>query len=274
MFEQRKVIVVLPAFNAARTLRRTYAEIPFDLVDDVILTDDASQDETVDLASELGIAHVLLHGHNRGYGANQKTCYRKALELGADIIVMLHPDYQYTPSLIPLMCALLVRGGCDVVLGSRILGGMALAGGMPRYKYMANRLLTSFQNLILGQRLSEYHTGYRCFSASALHTIDWPSNSDDFVFDNEVLAQCAFHGLVIDELPCPTRYDAESSSISFWRSVRYGCGVLRVCGQYAAARFLSLRVRLFRRLRPRIASVRASDPMYMKTPGGNDGLLD
>lgn len=274
MFEKRKLVVVLPAFNAARTLRQTYAEIPFDFVDEVILTDDASQDETVAVAGEIGIGHILRHGRNRGYGANQKTCYRKALELGADIVVMLHPDYQYTPALIPAMCEQLVHGGCDVVLGSRISGGTALAGGMPRYKYVANRMLTAFQNLVLRQRLSEYHTGYRCFSAPALRAIDWPSNSDDFVFDNEVLAQCAFHGLVIGELPCPTRYDGESSSISFWRSVRYGFGVLRVCGQYAVARLLPLQVRLFRRLRPDACGLRPPHLVYVKAPGGNDGVLD
>lgn len=228
MIENNKVVVVLPAYNAARTLKRTLAEIPRPAVDEIILVDDASQDETANLARELGIAHVIRHEVNRGYGANQKTCYARALELGADIVIMLHPDYQYTPKLIPAMAGLVASGLFPVVLGSRILGGGALRGGMPLYKYLANRALTAFQNLCTGAKLSEYHTGYRAFSAELLKELDLAANSDDFVFDNQVLAQVIRRGHRIGEITCPTHYFAEGSSIDFGRSLVYGLGVIGV----------------------------------------------
>lgn len=228
MISGQKLIVVLPAYNATLTLARTVAEIPMDLVDDIILVDDASQDDTAALAGELGIRHVIRHERNRGYGGNQKTCYARALALGADIVVMLHPDYQYTPKLIPAMAGLVASGLFPVVLGSRILGGGALRGGMPLYKYVANRALTAVQNLCTGAKLSEYHTGYRAFSADVLRAIDLEANSDDFIFDNQMLAQIIARGYAIGEITCPTRYFAEASSINFRRSVIYGLGVLGV----------------------------------------------
>ncbi len=231
-----KVVVVLPAFNAGRTLERTVAEIPRQVVDEVVLVDDASQDDTVALAKALSIEHVIRHDRNRGYGANQKTCYRKALDLDADIVIMLHPDYQYTPKLIPAMVEVLASGLYPVVLGSRILGGGALRGGMPLYKYVANRLLTMFQNLCLGAKLSEYHTGYRAFSASVLEDLNLDVLSDDFLFDNQMLAQIIARGHTIAEVTCPTRYFEEASSINFSRSVRYGLGVLGVSLGFLAAR--------------------------------------
>ena len=228
MIDRQKLVVVLPAYNAERTLERTLAEIPRGFVDDIILVDDASQDDTVALAERLGIEHVIRHERNRGYGGNQKTCYERALELGADIVIMLHPDYQYTPKLIPAMAGLVASGLFPAVLGSRILGGGALRGGMPLYKYLANRLLTAFQNLCTGAKLSEYHTGYRAFSAELLQRIDLAANSDDFIFDNQMLAQIIHHDFRIGEVTCPTRYFKEASSINFGRSVIYGLGVIRV----------------------------------------------
>lgn len=228
MIHQQRVLVVLPAYNAAKTLERTYREIPLDVVDDVLLVDDASHDETVKLARHLGIT-TLVHTRNLGYGANQKTCYREALLRGADIIVMLHPDYQYSPKLITAMASMLGIGLYDVVLGSRILGAGALAGGMPRYKYVANRFLTFIENLALGLKLSEYHTGYRGFRREVLTRLPIAENSDDFLFDNEVLAQAALFGCRIGELSCPAHYFAEASSINFRRSVIYGLGVLWTC---------------------------------------------
>ncbi len=216
----------MPAYNAARTLRDTYNEIPGDIVDDVVLVDDASQDNTVDVARELGIEHIIRHEENKGYGGNQKSCYRKAMALGADIVVMVHPDYQYTPRLIPSMVHLIASGLFPVVLGSRILGKGALRGGMPRYKYIANRLLTLFQNLVIGEKLSEYHTGYRAFSREVLQRINFEANSDDFVFDNQMLSQIVYAGFHIGEVTCPTKYFAEGSSINFRRSVVYGLGVI------------------------------------------------
>jgi glycosyltransferase involved in cell wall biosynthesis len=236
MIGGKKVIVVLPAYNAAKTIERTVAEIPMDIVDELILTDDASSDETVSIAKKLGIAHIILHQSNKGYGANQKSCYAKALALGADIIVMLHPDYQYTPKLIPAMSSLVSGGLYDVVLGSRILGKSAVRNGMPRYKYISNRLLTFVQNLLMGQKLSEYHTGYRCFSADFLRKIPFGRNSDDFVFDNEMLAQCCFLDARIGEISCPAHYFDDASSIGFRRSVKYGFGVLRVSISYLLQR--------------------------------------
>lgn len=246
MIENQNVVVVLPAYNAAKTLAATLAEIPERIVDDIVLVDDASSDRTAALARELGIRHVLVHDRNRGYGGNQKTCYRKALDLGADIVIMLHPDYQYTPKLIPAMAGLVASGQFHAVLGSRILGGGALDGGMPTYKYIANRLLTAFQNLCTGAKLSEYHTGYRAFSADLLRSIDFESDSDDFVFDNQMLARIIYSGHRIGEITCPTKYFPEASSINFRRSVRYGLGVLSIAGQHLLARTGIYRTRLFR----------------------------
>jgi glycosyltransferase involved in cell wall biosynthesis len=232
MIKQKKVVVVMPAYNAAQTLEKTWSEIPLDIVDEVVLVDDASRDETSQLARELGIHHVLRHDHNRGYGGNQKTCYAKALELGADIVIMVHPDYQYSPKLIESMAYIIANDVYPVVYASRILGKGALKGGMPMYKYVANRLLTLFQNIMMGQKLSEYHTGYRAFSAEALRKVDLEANSDDFVFDNQITAQIFMAGMEVAEVTCPTRYFKEASSINFKRSVIYGLGVLKVCIQY------------------------------------------
>ena len=232
MINNKKIIVVLPAYNAAKTLQKTFEEIPFDIVDEVILTDDFSNDETVQVAKKIGIKHIILHDTNKGYGANQKSCYQKAFELNADIIVMLHPDYQYTPKLIPAMCSLVANDLYDVVLGSRILGKGALKGGMPLYKYISNRILTLVQNILMSQKLSEYHTGYRCFDAEILKKTHLETNSDDFIFDNEILAQCCFLKARIGEISCPANYFEEASSINFGRSVTYGLGVLRVSISY------------------------------------------
>lgn len=229
MVNGKKVIVVLPAYNAAKTLEQTYNEIPFDIVDDVVLVDDKSRDETVAVARQLGIKHIISHQQNRGYGGNQKSCYNKALELNADIVIMLHPDYQYTPKLIPSMTYLIANGLYPVVLGSRILGNGALMGGMPIYKYIANRLLTLFENFMTGQKLSEYHTGYRAFSREILERINYEIDSDDFVFDNEMLSQIIYLNYPIAEVTCPTKYFKEASSINLRRSIVYGLGVLRVC---------------------------------------------
>ena len=216
----------MPAYNASKTLSATYAEIPFEIVDDVVLVDDSSNDDTSEAARQLGIQHVIEHPKNVGYGGNQKTCYRKALDLEADIVVMVHPDYQYTPKLIPSMAFLIAQGLYQVVLGSRILGKGALRGGMPLYKYVFNRLLTAFENVMIGAKLSEYHTGYRAFSREVLEKINFASNSDDFVFDNQMLSQVIFAGYEIGEITCPTKYFAEASSINFSRSVKYGLGVI------------------------------------------------
>ncbi len=226
MIKDKKLVIVLPAYNAEKTLRQTYSEIPFDIVDEVVLVDDASHDDTLATAKSLGIKHAIGHENNKGYGANQKTCYNKALELGADIVVMLHPDYQYTPLLIHSMAYLIANEVYPVVLGSRILGKGALNGGMPKYKYIANRFLTLFQNIMMSQKLSEYHTGYRAFSADVLRSIKFNTNSDDFVFDNQMLSQIFQAGYEIAEITCPTKYFKEASSINFSRSVKYGFGVL------------------------------------------------
>ncbi len=225
MLEAQRITVVLPAYNAALTLRRTYDEIPHDIVDDVILTDDASTDETVALARELGI-HVVRHERNRGYGGNQKTCYAEALIRGADIVIMLHPDYQYSPRLVTAMASMLVSGEYDAVMASRILGKGALRGGMPLYKYVANRGLTLVQNVLLNAKLSEYHSGYRAWTRAVLTRLPLGACSDDFVFDNQMLAQALFYGFRIGEISCPTRYFEEASSINLQRSVVYGLGVL------------------------------------------------
>ncbi|MCA9510506.1 MAG: glycosyltransferase family 2 protein [Myxococcota bacterium] len=225
MFHGKKIVVVMPAYNAAKTIEKTYREIPLDLVDEVVVTDDASRDDTVEVARRLGL-HTIVHERNRGYGGNQKTCYDAALELGADVVVMLHPDYQYTPKLLAPMIGMITDGPFDVVLGSRILGGSALAGGMPYYKYFANRFLTATQNFLAGAKLSEYHTGYRAFSRDVLTTCALEENSDDFVFDNQMLAQIIYAGFAIGEVSCPAAYFEEASSIDFRRSVTYGLGVL------------------------------------------------
>lgn len=252
MLHGKKIVVVMPAYNAEKTLRKTYAEVPFDVVDDVVLVDDVSSDRTVQVAKDLGLATVV-HRENRGYGGNQKTCYREALRLGADVVVMVHPDYQYSPRLIGAMASMIVSGHYDVALGSRILCGGTVDAGMPLYKYVSNRFLTLFQNLLLGAKLSEYHTGFRAFSAEVLRTLPLEENSDDFVFDNEMLAQALFFGFRIGEISCPTRYMEEASSISFARSVKYGLGVVAVTLKYVIARWGLPASRLFgiggRRLR-------------------------
>ncbi len=232
MIGDKKIAVVLPAYNAAKTLELTYNEIPFDIVDEVILVDDSSTDDTVDVAKQLGIKHIVKHEQNRGYGGNQKSCYTKALELDADIVVMLHPDYQYTPKLIHSICYLIANDVYPVVLGSRILGKGALRGGMPIYKYISNRLLTLTQNVLMNQKLSEYHTGYRAFSKKVLQSINFQANSDDFVFDNQMLAQIFFAGFEIAEITCPTKYFEEASSINLKRSIIYGLGVLKTSLSY------------------------------------------
>jgi glycosyltransferase involved in cell wall biosynthesis len=232
MLNGKKIVVVMPAYNAGKTLENTYRELPFDMVDDVIVVDDASSDNTFELAKELGIKHVIKHEKNKGYGANQKSCYDKALELNADIIIMVHPDYQYTPKLIPSMSYVIANGLYPVILGSRILGKGALNGGMPYYKYVFNRFLTLSQNILIGQKLSEYHTGYRAFSKEVLEAINYHANSDDFVFDNQMLAQIFYAGFEIAEITCPTKYFTDASSINFSRSMKYGLGVLRTSFQY------------------------------------------
>ncbi|QHT67509.1 glycosyltransferase family 2 protein [Rhodocytophaga rosea] len=228
MYNGKKVVIVLPAYNAALTLEQTYREIPFDIVDEVVLVDDASRDNTMEVGRRIGIVHRIRHEKNTGYGGNQKTCYKKAMELGADIVVMLHPDYQYTPKLITAMVSIIGQELYPVVFGSRILGKGALKGGMPLYKYISNRFLTFAQNTLMNQKLSEYHTGYRAFSAEVLQCIDLSHNSDDFIFDNEMIAQIFYKGFQIAEVTCPTKYFEEASSINFSRSVTYGVGVLKV----------------------------------------------
>jgi glycosyltransferase involved in cell wall biosynthesis len=232
MINNKVVTVVLPAYNAEKTLEKTYNEIPFDIVDHVILVDDFSRDNTVDLANKLGIKYIVKHEKNKGYGGNQKSCYNKALEIGSDIVVMLHPDYQYTPKLIQSMCYLIANDVYEVVFGSRILGKGALKGGMPIYKYAANRLLTLFQNILMNQKLSEYHTGYRAFSRKVLETVNYDVCSDDFVFDNEMVAQIFYAGFEVAEITCPTKYFEEASSINLKRSSIYGLGVMGVSIAY------------------------------------------
>ncbi|MDR2563868.1 MAG: glycosyltransferase family 2 protein [Prevotellaceae bacterium] len=232
MIKGKRIAVVLPAYNAELTLEKTYGEIPVDIVDEVILVDDKSRDNTVQLARKLGIEHVVEHEQNRGYGGNQKTCYDKALELNADIVVMLHPDYQYTPMLLQSMCYVIANEVYPVVLASRILGRGALRGGMPLYKYVANRILTWLQNVLMSQKLSEYHTGYRAFAREALLSVNYKANSEDFVFDNQILAQLFYKGFEIGEITCPTKYFKEASSINLRRSIKYGFGVLGVAIAY------------------------------------------
>ena len=232
MINNKKLVVVLPAYNASQTLEKTYKEIPMQIVDEVVLVDDASKDNTIDVARELGIRHVIRHEKNKGYGGNQKSCYNKARELNADIVIMLHPDYQYTPKLITAMASIIAYDVYHVVLGSRILGQGALKGGMPLYKYVFNRCLTLTQNTLMNQKLSEYHTGYRAFSKEVLERIPYEKNSDNFVFDNQMLAQIFYAGYDIAEVTCPTKYFPEASSISFSRSTRYGFGVLKTSLDY------------------------------------------
>ena len=235
MINGKKVCVVMPAYNAEKTLQKTYDEIPKDIVDEIILTDDASQDKTVDVAKKLGIK-TFIHDKNKGYGGNQKTCYQEALKLNADIIVMLHPDYQYTPKLITPMSSMIAEGVFDAVIGSRILGNKAIMGGMPIYKYISNRFLTMIENVIINQKLSEYHTGFRAFSRKILETIPLMENSDDFIFDNQMLCQTLYFGFSVGELSCPALYFADASSINFSRSVTYGIGVIKTALKYALAK--------------------------------------
>jgi glycosyltransferase involved in cell wall biosynthesis len=245
MYNNKKVIVVLPAYNAAKTLEITYKEIPFDWVDDVVLVDDASRDNTLEKASELGIKHIIRHETNKGYGGNQKSCYKKALELGGDIVIMLHPDYQYTPQLLMAMISIIGNGVYPVVFGSRILGKGALKGGMPLYKYIANRFLTFTQNILFNQKLSEYHTGYRSFSKDVLEQVNFNICDDDFIFDNEMVSQIFYKGYEIGEVTCPTKYFKEASSINFRRSMKYGLGCLRVSLVYRLSKWGLIRHKLY-----------------------------
>jgi len=244
MLQGKKIAVVLPAYNAAATLERTCCEIPKDLVDEVLLVDDASPDDTVAVARRLGL-RTIVHDRNKGYGGNQKTCYREALRLGADVFIMLHPDYQYTPRLLPAMAAMIISGEYEVVLGSRILGGTALRGGMPFYKYVSNRFLTVFENFMTLAKLSEYHSGYRAFTREVLLTLPLLENSDDFLFDNQILVQALYFGFRIGEISCPTKYFTEASSINFRRSLQYGFGVMRVAVQYRLQRLGWAKYRIF-----------------------------
>lgn len=245
MLNNKKIVIVLPAYNASLTLEQTYKEIPFDIVDDVVLVDDASKDNTVEVGKSLGIKHIISHEKNKGYGGNQKSCYDKALSLGADIVIMVHPDYQYTPKLIPAMSSIIANDLYHVVLGSRILGKGALNGGMPMYKYLFNRFLTFTQNLLMNQKLSEYHTGYRAFSKEVLTSINYHANSNDFVFDNQMLAQIFYAGFEIAEVTCPTKYFKEASSINFSRSVKYGLGVLKTSMQYFLTKAGMMKSKIF-----------------------------
>jgi glycosyltransferase involved in cell wall biosynthesis len=245
MINNKILTVVMPAYNAAQTLKTTYSEIPFDIVDHVILVDDKSKDDTVRIAQNIGIKHIIVHEKNKGYGGNQKSCYDKALELGSDIVVMLHPDYQYTPMLIKPMSYIIANGLYHVVFGSRTLGKGALKGGMPVYKYIANRVLTLLQNLIMNQKLSEYHTGFRAFSGEVLRKIKYKRNSDDFVFDNQIVAQIFYAGYEISEITCPTKYFKEASSINFRRSSIYGLGVLKTSFCYFLQKTKVMKFKIF-----------------------------
>ncbi|MEO6669400.1 MAG: glycosyltransferase family 2 protein [Ferruginibacter sp.] len=247
MFQNKKIVVVLPAYNAALTLERTYSEIPHDIVDEVVLVDDASSDHTLEVGRKLGIRHIIRHEKNKGYGGNQKTCYNRAIELGADIVIMLHPDYQYTPKLIPAMATLISSGLYPVVLGSRILGKGALRGGMPVHKFVFNRLLTFIENILLNEKLSEYHTGYRAYSREVLETINYPANSDNFVFDNQVLSQIVFHRFPIAEITCPTKYFEDASSINLKNSITYGIGVLKVSVLHRLQRWGVVKLEMYKR---------------------------
>ena len=247
MINGKVITIVMPAYNAEQTLKKTYDEIPFDIVDHIILVDDASSDNTSELADKIGIKIVVRHDRNKGYGGNQKTCYDKALELDSDIVVMLHPDYQYTPLLVASICHMIANGLYSVVIASRILGKGALKGGMPVYKYIANRLLTFIQNVLMGQKLSEYHTGYRAFTREVLQSVNYRINADDFVFDNQMLAQIFFEGFPVGEVSCPTKYFKEASSINFRRSITYGFGVLGVSFAYRLQKMKLFTFRIFTR---------------------------
>ncbi|HSE42733.1 MAG TPA: glycosyltransferase family 2 protein [Acidobacteriota bacterium] len=245
MIQGKRIIVVMPAYNASKTLELTYSEIPFDIVDEVILVDDESKDETVEVARKLGIRKIIRHEKNTGYGGNQKTCYREALRSGADVVIMLHPDYQYTPLLIEALAFPVAKGVFQAMLGSRILGKGALQGGMPLYKYISNRILTLIENIFLNHKLAEYHTGYRAFDRHVLEKLPLEENSDDFIFDNEMLAQILFQGYSIGEVTCPTKYFKEASSINFVRSIRYGLGVLRISLCYRLQKWGIARFKIF-----------------------------
>ncbi|AMS26934.1 glycosyl transferase family 2 [Bacteroidetes bacterium UKL13-3] len=245
MLNNKKVVVVMPAYNAAQTLEKTYKEIPFEIVDDVIVVDDAGKDNTAEVARNLGIKHVIRHEKNKGYGGNQKTCYNKAKEIGADIVIMLHPDYQYTPKLIMAMTSIIANDLYPVVFGSRILGMGALKGGMPMYKFIFNRCLTLFQNILMSQKLSEYHTGYRAFSREVLDKVNYELCSDDFVFDNQMIAQIFYAGFEIAEVTCPTKYFPEASSINFKRSSIYGIGVLHTSIIYRLQKWGLMKFKIF-----------------------------
>ena len=244
----KKLVIIMPAYNAALTLRRTYDEIPFDIVDEVVLVDDASKDNTIEVAQQIGIKHIISHEKNKGYGGNQKSCYDKALAIGGDIVIMLHPDYQYTPKLIHSMAYLIANGVFHVVLGSRILGKGALRGGMPFYKYVFNRCLTLAQNILISQKLSEYHTGYRAFSAEVLRGINYQANSNDFVFDNQMLSQIVYAEYEIAEITCPTKYFEEAYSINFSRSLKYGIGCMGVSFKHRFNKWGLLKSELYRKL--------------------------
>ena len=244
MLNGMKVIVVMPAYNARKTIERTYTELPHEVVDAVLLTDDASTDATAEAARDLGI-RTIVHPKNRGYGGNQKTCYREALAAGADIVVMVHPDYQYSPRLVTAMAGMIASGHYDLVLASRILGGRARQGGMPLYKYFANRVLTLFQNIVFRAKLSEYHTGFRAYSRRLLETVPFERNSEDFVFDNQVIAQALYFDFPVGEISCPTRYFPDASSIGLWRSIRYGVGVLRTSLALLCQRLGLVRLAMF-----------------------------
>lgn len=246
MILNKRIAVVLPAYNAEKTIEQTFNEIPFEIVDDVILVDDFSNDKTLEVAKKIGIKHIISHEKNKGYGGNQKSCYNKALDLNADIIIMLHPDYQYTPKLIHSMSYLIANDVYKVVLGSRILGKGALKGGMPKYKYFFNRVLTFTQNVLMNQKLSEYHTGYRAFSSDVVRNINFSANSNDFVFDNQFIAQIFFKGYEIAEITCPTKYFKEASSINFLRSCKYGYGVLKTSFSYFIAKTFKFKFEIFK----------------------------
>jgi glycosyltransferase involved in cell wall biosynthesis len=243
----KKLVIIMPAYNAELTLQRTYDEIPFEIVDEVVLVDDASKDRTIEVAREIGINHIIRHEKNKGYGGNQKSCYDKALAIGGDIVIMLHPDYQYTPKLIHSMAYLIANDVFPVVLGSRILGKGALRGGMPHYKYIFNRCLTFAQNILISQKLSEYHTGYRAFSADVLRGINYHANSDDFVFDNQMLSQIVYAGFEIAEITCPTKYFEEASSINFSRSLKYGLGCMSVSFKHRFNKWGLLKSEIYRK---------------------------
>jgi glycosyltransferase involved in cell wall biosynthesis len=259
MLKGQKIVVVMPAYNAARTLEQTVAEVPREVVDEIVLVDDASQDTTLEVARRLGL-RAIAHDRNTGYGGNQKTCYAAALALGADIVIMVHPDYQYTPRLLTAMASLIAEDVYDCVLGSRIIGGGALKGGMPLYKYVSNRALTLIQNLLLAHKLSEYHTGYRAFRREILERLPLDRNSDDFAFDNQMLAQIIYAGYAIGEVSCPTRYFAEASSINFRRSVRYGLEVLKVSALYRLNKWGLAHSLLFREVPPASRPAMAARP--------------